>query len=219
MIGNLIFSACLDYGVRLPIYQFSPEFPHGEVGFSTLRDLRKQLSEQETEAGSMKLVPANYYVWSNDVARAFADSIYNFMDPEVAVERGLRLYWTPALDGLYKLLEECPDLSSLTSDKNQPEVAPANRSVESPGDQLPASNGETLVSPEVTPKPAEAPNRFFLQAEYWSITFEGKTKNFKNTLGFRYIEFLIRNQGEKIHVRDLLHAINPPDRETVDPTL
>jgi len=53
-------------------------------------------------------------------------------------------------------------------------------------------------------------NRFVLEGDYWSITFDGTTTRFRNTLGMRYIAHLIRNQGKEMLVSDLFYAINPP---------
>jgi hypothetical protein len=66
---------------------------------------------------------------------------------------------------------------------------------------------------------ADDQNRFVLEGDYWSITFNRTTKRFKNTLGMRYIAYLIRNQGKEVYVLDLFYAINPPDQEAINKDL
>jgi hypothetical protein len=66
---------------------------------------------------------------------------------------------------------------------------------------------------------ADNQNRFALMGDYWSVTFNGKTKALKNTKGMRYIEHLLRNQGKEVYVLDLFYAINPPDQKTINKDL
>ena len=60
------------------------------------------------------------------------------------------------------------------------------------------------------------PNRITLTGDHWSITFQGKTETFRNTMGLRYIAWLIRHQRKEVSVADLYYAITPPDSEATD---
>jgi len=53
-------------------------------------------------------------------------------------------------------------------------------------------------------------NSFSLEGDYWRISFNGETKIIKNTLGMRYIKYLIQNKGKEIHVSELFQHGNPP---------
>ena len=75
------------------------------------------------------------------------------------------------------------------------------------------------LQPKTTDALADNQNRFVLEGDYWSITFHGTTKRFKNTKGMRYIQHLIRNQGKEVLVSDLFYAINPPDQGAINKEL
>ena len=67
-------------------------------------------------------------------------------------------------------------------------------------------------------KEIPAGNSLILKGDYWHISFNGKTKIIKNTLGIHYIEYLIRNKDKEVHVSKLFYAIKPPDENKVDKT-
>jgi len=62
------------------------------------------------------------------------------------------------------------------------------------------------------------PNRFALTGDHWAITYQNQTRTFNNTMGLRYIVWLLQNAGKEVSVADLYYAINPPDTETIDST-
>lgn len=64
----------------------------------------------------------------------------------------------------------------------------------------------------------ETPNSFIQIGDHWEISFDGVTKTFNNTMGLRYIRYLIQHQDKQVHVRDLYYAINSPDSLMVDST-
>jgi len=59
-------------------------------------------------------------------------------------------------------------------------------------------------------------NQFILTGQFWSVTFQGKTRTFENSLGIRYIEHLIRHQGKEVSVTDLYLAVRSVDSEAID---
>jgi len=61
-------------------------------------------------------------------------------------------------------------------------------------------------------------NSFRFAGDYWLITYGGQTQPLKNTIGIRYIAYLIQNQGKEVHVSDLYYAINPPDANAINTT-
>jgi hypothetical protein len=75
----------------------------------------------------------------------------------------------------------------------------------------------TATSLEGSTESAEE-NLFKKEGEIWTVRFNGETGNFKNTKGFRYIEYLICDQGKEFLVSDLYFAINPPDIDNIDST-
>lgn len=62
-------------------------------------------------------------------------------------------------------------------------------------------------------------NSIVLEGDFWHVCFNGKTASIKNTLGIRYIEYLIRNKGKEVHVFDLMQAIQPSDVTKTDSML
>lgn len=69
-----------------------------------------------------------------------------------------------------------------------------------------------------SPDAAKPANRIYKTGDHWTITYEGQTRTLNNTMGLRYIAWLIRNQGKEVLVSKLYYAINPPDREAIDST-
>ena len=65
------------------------------------------------------------------------------------------------------------------------------------------------------PEPCDH-NCVSLDGEYWRITYGGQTTSVRNTMGMRYITFLIGRQGKEVLVSDLYYAINPPESGIVD---
>lgn len=60
-------------------------------------------------------------------------------------------------------------------------------------------------------------NSFNLAGDHWTITYQSQTAVFRNTLGMRYIAYLVQHQGEEILVSDLYYAINPREAGIADP--
>lgn len=59
-------------------------------------------------------------------------------------------------------------------------------------------------------RPPAAENRIYRSGDYWSVTFDGKTVNLKNSVGMRSIDYLMRKQGVEVHSMEIAQAINPP---------
>ncbi|PLY12830.1 MAG: hypothetical protein C0631_15890 [Sedimenticola sp.] len=78
---------------------------------------------------------------------------------------------------------------------------------------------KTGHNPQPTDQPTatETQNSFIFTGDHWDITYEGNSRTFKNTLGMRYIAWLIENQGKEVFVTDLYYAINPLEAGTTDP--
>ncbi|ODS33190.1 MAG: hypothetical protein SCARUB_01668 [Candidatus Scalindua rubra] len=53
---------------------------------------------------------------------------------------------------------------------------------------------------------------FLLKGEYWTISYEDKTINLKDSIGLQYIHSLLNNPGKEFHVLKLVREIkkNPP---------
>ena len=62
-------------------------------------------------------------------------------------------------------------------------------------------------------------NSFTPKGDYWEICFDGQCKSIKNSLGIRYIKYLIQNKGKDIHVSDLYYSENPLPEGTTDTAL
>ena len=62
-------------------------------------------------------------------------------------------------------------------------------------------------------------NSFSLEGDYWCISFNGETKIIKNTLGMRYIKYLIQNKGKEIHVSELFYHEKPPPEHVTNTAL
>ncbi|MEA3278357.1 MAG: hypothetical protein U9Q81_24300 [Pseudomonadota bacterium] len=83
--------------------------------------------------------------------------------------------------------------------------------------------GQLLVDTErllqhLSPYAEQVPrNRIVLGGDHWTITYLGRIGIFTNTVGMRYIAYLMQHQGEEILVSDLYYAIKPREPGTADP--
>ena len=72
--------------------------------------IAEQVADQATELVELlALLPANHFVWSDELAAAFSQFILDHPGVDMAQAQGMGLCWNPALLGLDALIEECPD--------------------------------------------------------------------------------------------------------------
>ncbi len=64
-------------------------------------------------------------------------------------------------------------------------------------------------SPPDAKKQTPAENSFTNKGDYWEICYDGQCKSIKNSLGIRYIKYLIQNKGKEVHVTELFYHENP----------
>lgn len=65
----------------------------------------------------LQILPANHFVWSDDLADVFLIIINDLDGHEEARQCGIKLHWNPELRENTSVIDECPDLSSLVKDK------------------------------------------------------------------------------------------------------
>jgi len=68
-------------------------------------------------------------------------------------------------------------------------------------------------------KQTPAENSFTDKGDYWEICYDGQCKSIKNSLGIRYIKYLIQNEGKGIHVSELYYSENPLPEGATDTAL
>jgi hypothetical protein len=61
----------------------------------------------------LQALPSNHFVWSDDLAAAFSQFVFDCPGPERAADDGWGLNWHPALLGMDGLIEDCVDLVDL----------------------------------------------------------------------------------------------------------
>jgi hypothetical protein len=93
---------------------------------------------------------------------------------------------------------------------------PLERLISFQSGELVVDTGRLLrhLSPDVEQAPR---NRIAIGGDHWSITYLGRTGIFSNTVGMRYIAYLVQHQGKETLVSDLYYATTPPEPETADP--
>ena len=74
-------------------------------------------------------------------------------------------------------------------------------------------------SPPDAKKQTPVENSFTLNGDYWEICYNGQCKSIKNSLGIRYIKYLIQNKGKDIKVSELYYSENPLPVGTTDTSL
>jgi len=81
------------------------------------------------------------------------------------------------------------------------------------------TTGGTNTEQEIKQNQIPVENSFTLKGDYWEICFDGQCKSIKNSLGIRYIKYLIQNKGKDIHVSELYYSENPLPVGTTDTSL
>jgi hypothetical protein len=83
-----------------------------------------------------------------------------------------------------------------------------------------ATHSELPTEPQSgAKKQTPVDNSFTLKGDYWEICFDGQCKSIKNSLGIRYIKYLIQNKGKDIHVSDLYYSETPLPKGATDTAL
>ena len=86
-----------------------------EVRAAVYAEILEATTNEESAQELLKRLPSNHFVWSDELAAAFSQFIFDHPGMETAQAQGMGLSWNPALLGLDALVEECPDLSPLIS--------------------------------------------------------------------------------------------------------
>lgn len=93
---------------------------------------------------------------------------------------------------------------------NHPEVKILeNQPAANPDSTITPQKGIGQVVPIIAHQPVTLKNNCMQNNnKYWSLTFNQKTKNVKNTQGMHYIDYLIRNKNRRVHVLELVSMVN-----------
>lgn len=94
-------------------YEYAVNIDPREVRRDFYAALLDDVGPDTAESECIARLPADQFVWSDDLAFAFSQFIRDCPGEETARGDGMRLSWTPAWRGLDSLLEECVDLSAL----------------------------------------------------------------------------------------------------------
>ncbi len=86
----------------------------GDVAALSYADIARLSGPTRQE--TLGQVPANHFVWSDELADAYSDYIDNTIGRDEAHRAGAYLRWTPAVGDLLDLLKECPNPSSSRAD-------------------------------------------------------------------------------------------------------
>lgn len=101
------------YPPILCVYEFDPSSAHiGEVHpgqYDQFRDLRALTAE------ALGALPANHFVWSDELVQAYSDYIDLTSDRPTAMEGGLKIRWNPALGDCRDVIAQSIDLSRLSA--------------------------------------------------------------------------------------------------------
>lgn len=87
----------------------------GDVTPKSYATISKSLSGNLCD--DLQRLPANHFVWSDDLADVFLIIINDLDGHEEARQCGIKLHWNPELGENTSVIDECPDLSSLVKDK------------------------------------------------------------------------------------------------------
>ncbi|MCF7993237.1 MAG: hypothetical protein K9L32_10255 [Chromatiaceae bacterium] len=99
--GNSIF--------LLDVYQWSPTSQPTKKPVGALKGLLVECSAEKTEAEALAAIPANLFVYSNQLAAAYQEA----MGGPGQLDDGDRVDWNPNMSGIEALIEECPDTLKL----------------------------------------------------------------------------------------------------------
>lgn len=100
-IGPIVTVYALDTDTK----QFGDVHPQDYAQYLTLA--------QEPLSGALAAIPANHFVWSDELIQSFSDFVDFCLDRETARSTGLHIRWTPDLKNCSPILDQCADFSSL----------------------------------------------------------------------------------------------------------
>lgn len=88
----------------------------GDVAPSIYAAILKSLSGNLSD--DLQKLPANHFVWSDNLAYAFTTLINEADDTDEIRQYGIKIYWNPELGENTSVIDECPDLSKLVKDES-----------------------------------------------------------------------------------------------------
>lgn len=182
--------------ITLPVYRLEKDKSFTKRPPSSMNNwLDTPTSMNPDKLKALETIPNNLFVKKLELKMAYSAYRSNLVamtiNPGSIKESAID--WEPSLGQFKKVIEECPDdLLNILPKTNNPKTS------------------QTGADGDI--------NQFSLTGDYWTITFNNKVTNIKNTAGLRYIDRLIQLQGKEITVDNLYYTINPPDSETVDST-
>lgn len=227
-------------GIYLPTYHFTPGDKYHRITHQDLttyirelrrldensRNLDKSLDDEWSwRAQSIKAMPASTFAWWIELEDLWYERHENpwpgpddpVLNPEPRIPSALL---SVVYEG-FEALETHPSNLATLKSSVQPAPMQTDHPVEEPTPTEKSLTNDVEQS-EIAP-PASSPssneNRFVWTGDHWTITFNGEMRTFKDSKGLRYIEQLIRNQGEEISVVELQSTVNPTDGDAVDTLL
>lgn len=99
----------------------------GDVAPSIYAAILKSLSGNLSD--DLQKLPANHFVWSDNLAYAFTTLINEADDTDEIRQYGIKIYWNPELGGNTSVIDECPDLSPLVKDESSQNVISFNNDI------------------------------------------------------------------------------------------
>lgn len=89
----------------LDVYQWSSTSQPTIKPVGVLKGLLVECSAEKTEAEALAAIPANLFVYSNQLAAAYQEA----MGGPGQLDDGDRVDWNPNVSGIKALIEECPE--------------------------------------------------------------------------------------------------------------
>lgn len=97
----------------LTAYDYQAGNSPAQIRPSTFNAILSKSSVSLTSSENIKLINSRYFVWSDDLTKAFTDYIDYYIGRETAHRAGLRLLWNPPLDSAKSLIDSCPDFKNI----------------------------------------------------------------------------------------------------------
>jgi len=156
----LPLSEPLDPGYYLlTAYEFISGQNIKEATIVIIRDLIEKIELENNKVKQLEILPPNYFVWSDDLAHTWVESMYEMEHPPYVTYSEFKLIWHPALGAYEQLIDECPDLSTLIPPQGEKRGRPVNPEIKERNKDICKKFKALLDDPKLNGNVSEAARR------------------------------------------------------------
>jgi len=140
----------------LTAYEFILGHTPREATKENILDLTEKIDGEDNKVKQLEILPPNYFVWSDELAQAWVESVLEMVWPDSISDADNKLTWHPALGVYEQLIDECPDLSSLVTTQGKKRGRPINSATKQRHQEICKKFSTLLADPALNNNASEA---------------------------------------------------------------